>query len=114
MLAIVVHLPVAGDQISAGRTPLPVMNADRSVPPPVARAVLIKLYELLAPGGTLLLSNFHPRNPSRVYMEYWMDWAIYYRDEAEFLELASDLPDADVSLTTEDTGSQMFLQVRKP
>jgi extracellular factor (EF) 3-hydroxypalmitic acid methyl ester biosynthesis protein len=82
--------------------------------PPVARAVLAKLYELLAPGGTLLVGNFHPKNPSRIYMEYWMDWVIYYRDEAEFLELANDLPGAEVSLTQEETGSQMFLQVRKP
>jgi extracellular factor (EF) 3-hydroxypalmitic acid methyl ester biosynthesis protein len=81
--------------------------------PPVARAVLAKLYELLAPGGTLLIGNFHQNNPSRIYMEYWMDWVIYYRDEAEFLELASELPGADVTLTAEETGSQMFLQVRK-
>lgn len=81
--------------------------------PPVARAVLAKLYELLAPGGTLLIGNFHQNNPSRIYMEYWMDWVIYYRDEAEFLELASELPGADATLTAEETGSQMFLQVRK-
>ncbi len=82
--------------------------------PPVAKAVIGKLYELLAPGGVLTLGNFHTRNPSRVYMEYWMDWVIYYRDEAEFLELASELTDAQVTLTYEATGSQMFLKVRKP
>ncbi len=82
--------------------------------PPVARAVLGKLYELLAPGGTLLLGNFHVSNPSRVYMEYWMDWVIYHRDELEFFELASELEDAEVALTWEETGSQMFLQVKKP
>ena len=82
--------------------------------PPVAKAVLAKLYELLAPGGSLIVGNFHPKNPSRIYMEYWMDWAIYYRDETEFFELASDLPGADCTLATEETGSQMFLQVRKP
>lgn len=83
--------------------------------PPVAKAVLARLYELLAPGGTLLVGNFHGRNPSRIYMEYWMDWVIYYRDEAEFLELASELPaNAQTSLAFEATGSQMFLEVRKP
>src|SRR5262245_33120787 len=39
MLAIVVHVPVTGDQSSAGRTALPVLNDDRSVPPPVASAL---------------------------------------------------------------------------
>ena len=82
--------------------------------PPVARAVLGKLYELLAPGGTLLLGNFHVSNSSRVYMEYWMDWVIYHRDELEFFELASELEDAEVALTWEETASQMFLQVKKP
>src|SRR5262245_22106931 len=39
MLAIVVQVPVLRDQISAGRTALLVLNADRSVPPPVASAL---------------------------------------------------------------------------
>src|SRR5262245_45720004 len=39
MLAIVVHVPVVGDQISAARIALPVLNDDRSVPPPVTSAV---------------------------------------------------------------------------
>lgn len=82
--------------------------------PPVAKAVLGKLYEVLRPGGELVIGNFHTRNPSRVYMEYWMDWVIYYRDEDEFLELATGLPEAAVSLSFEETGSQMFLSVRKP
>lgn len=82
--------------------------------PPVGKAVLARLYELLAPGGEVLLSNFHTRNPSRVYMEYWMDWVVYDRDEAELFALASELPGAELSLASEETGSQMFLTVRKP
>src|SRR5262245_35306306 len=39
MLAIVVHVPVVGDQISAARIALPVLKADRSVPPPVTSAL---------------------------------------------------------------------------
>jgi extracellular factor (EF) 3-hydroxypalmitic acid methyl ester biosynthesis protein len=81
--------------------------------PPVAQAVLRRLYELLVPGGELLIGNFHPQNPSRLYMEYWMDWSIYYRDQREFLELVRELPDATSSLSFEETGSQMFLSVRK-
>jgi extracellular factor (EF) 3-hydroxypalmitic acid methyl ester biosynthesis protein len=81
---------------------------------PVAKAVLASLYEVLRPGGELLVGNFHVRNPSRVYMEYWMDWVIYYRDETEFVELAAELPGATLSLSFEETGSQMFLSVHKP
>jgi hypothetical protein len=42
-----------------------------------------------------------------------MDWSIYYRDQREFLELVRELPDATSSLSFEETGSQMFLSVRK-
>ena len=65
-------------------------------------------------GGVLLLGNFQPQNPSRIYMEYWMDWVIYYRDEAELRELASELQSAECTLLAEESGSQNFLKVRKP
>lgn len=81
---------------------------------PVAKAVIAKLYELLEPGGLLIVGNFHPRNPTRTYMEYWMDWVLYYRTETELAELASDLDGAEVDLSVEPTGSQMFLRVRRP
>jgi extracellular factor (EF) 3-hydroxypalmitic acid methyl ester biosynthesis protein len=82
--------------------------------PPVARQVLTRLYEVLEPGGELVLSNFHGRQSSRIYMEYWMDWVLYAREEEELLELAAHLPGAETSLSYEDTGSQLFLTVRKP
>lgn len=81
--------------------------------PPVAKAVLTKLWEVVAPGGELIVGNYHVKNATRIYMEYWMDWAIYHRTEAELLELAADLVGAQPTLTFEETGSQMFLSVRK-
>ena len=35
--------------------------------PSVAKAVLGKMYELLAPGGEMIIGNFHVSNPSRQY-----------------------------------------------
>jgi extracellular factor (EF) 3-hydroxypalmitic acid methyl ester biosynthesis protein len=81
---------------------------------PVAKAVLAKLYDMLAPGGELVVGNFHVRNPTRVYMEYWMDWVLCYRYEDEFVELASGLHGAEADLRFESTETQMFLRVRKP
>jgi extracellular factor (EF) 3-hydroxypalmitic acid methyl ester biosynthesis protein len=81
---------------------------------PVARVVLAKLYELLEPGGELIVGNFHVGNPTRIYMEYWMDWVLVYRTEADMHELAAGLPGAMAELSFEDTRSQMFLHVRKP
>ncbi len=80
----------------------------------VARAVLGRLYELVLPGGELVVGNFHERNPTRAYMEYWMDWVLVYRREDELLDLARDLPGAQTSLSFDQTGIQIFLRLRKP
>jgi extracellular factor (EF) 3-hydroxypalmitic acid methyl ester biosynthesis protein len=81
--------------------------------PPVAAAVLKKLYELLIPGGQMVIGNFHTSNPSRYYMEYWLDWVLYYRNEKEFRELVGDVSQADVDVLFDETRVQMFLHVSK-
>ncbi len=80
--------------------------------PPVAMVVLRKLFDLLVPGGQMLIGNFHVNNPSRHYMEYWCDWVLYYRTEEEFMALLEDKT-AEKSIMFEDSRSQMFLTVRK-
>jgi extracellular factor (EF) 3-hydroxypalmitic acid methyl ester biosynthesis protein len=82
--------------------------------PPVARAVLERMYELLLPGGTLLVGNYHVENPSRLYMEYWLDWALFLRTEESFQALADGIEDASKSITYDDSGCQMFLRLEKP
>ena len=81
--------------------------------PPVARAVLARCYDLLLPGGELIVGNYHASNPTRVYMEYWADWVLYYRTEQDMLDLAAGLPGAQASVEFEETGCQMFLRVKK-
>jgi extracellular factor (EF) 3-hydroxypalmitic acid methyl ester biosynthesis protein len=80
--------------------------------PPVAAVLLEKLYELLLPGGQLLVGNYSVKNPSRSYMEYWCDWVLYYRTEEEFTGLLNDKT-AKKTVFYENAGSQMFLQVKK-
>jgi len=81
---------------------------------PVAKTVLAKLYQMVEPGGRLLVGNFHVRNPTRLYMEYWMDWVLLYRSDEDMLELAQGLDGAQASVYYEGTRSQVFLDVRKP
>ena len=81
---------------------------------PVAKAVLRNLYRLLIPGGKMVIGNFHVRNPSTYYMEYWCDWVLYQRTEEEFEALLKNNLSADVSILFENTGSQMFLNIKKP
>ncbi len=81
--------------------------------PPVAKAVLKKLYQILKPGGEIIIGNFHVSNPSRVFMEYWLDWVLYYRSESDFLELLDPEWKIEKSVYFEDTKVQMFLQIKK-
>ncbi len=80
---------------------------------PVAQTLLAKLYDLLEPGGEIVIGNFHVGNPTRVYMEYWMDWVLFYRNEEEMLALADALPGARARISFEETKSQMFLHVTR-
>lgn len=81
--------------------------------PPVARALMAKLYDLLQPGGAMVVGNYHASNPSRYYMAYWLDWILYYRTEAEMLELTAPLSGAKTTITFDDSGAQMFLKVER-
>ena len=54
---------------------------------PMADHFIAGLVEALAPGGTLLLSNFAPSLVDIGYMEAFMDWNLNYRDEAQLLDL---------------------------
>ncbi|UCH63505.1 MAG: class I SAM-dependent methyltransferase [Fidelibacterota bacterium] len=81
--------------------------------PPVARAVLWNLYQLLQPEGEMIVGNFHVSNPNRIYMEYWGDWVLYYRTEEEFFNLLKSGAEAARSTTFDETGIQMFLQIKR-
>jgi len=81
---------------------------------PVAKAVIEKLYRLLAPGGEMVIGNFHVSNPSKHFMEYWGDWYLIHRTDEEFKNLLPETSGAQVSLIFENTGSQMFLDLKKP
>jgi extracellular factor (EF) 3-hydroxypalmitic acid methyl ester biosynthesis protein len=80
---------------------------------PVAKAIISKLYQLLMPGGELVVGNFHVSNPSKHFMEYWGDWHLFHRTEQEFKNLLSKSSAAEISVIFEDTGSQMFLDINK-
>lgn len=80
---------------------------------PVARALLGNLYQLLSPGAEMVIGNYHIWNPKRVYMEYWGDWALYYRTEDEFLDLLKSIPDARKSVFLDESDIQMFLRAHR-
>jgi len=81
--------------------------------PPVAKAVIGKLYQVLNVGGEMVIGNFHISNASRYYMEYWLDWVLYYRSEQEFRDLLINVNSAVADIVFEETGSQMLMQVKR-
>ena len=80
----------------------------------VAKALIVKFFQLLEKGGELLIGNYHEKNETRKYMEYIMDWTLYYRDEDSMLELVKNIPEPlEYNLSFEESGNQMFLHIKK-
>lgn len=80
----------------------------------VAKVLTEKLYSMLAIGGTLIIGNYHIENETRIYMEYIMDWVLFYRDEESLMELTSDFKGKfSVEIGFDNSGTQMFLKIIK-
>jgi extracellular factor (EF) 3-hydroxypalmitic acid methyl ester biosynthesis protein len=85
----------------------------------VCKRLMNIFYDMLAPGGLLVATNvsdvMNEARPFRYSMEYMLDWHLIYRD-AKRLEAAAPTAAApeDVAVLTEDSGVNVFLEVRKP
>ncbi len=78
-----------------------------------AQALTAKLYSQLAPGGTLIIGNMAPNNPSRWAMEDLAEWYLIYRTAEDLFDLCAQLPkDAAVRVFHEPLGINLFLEVR--
>lgn len=53
----------------------------------LARRLLTRMWEMVRPGGRVLIANFTPNNHGRGYMECFMDWTLIYRNEEALLNL---------------------------
>jgi len=76
-------------------------------------------YDMLAPGGLLIVTNvseaMNDSRPFRYSMEYFLDWHLIYRTGKEVAALAPDAASPDYCRTYgEDLGVNIFLEVRKP
>jgi len=73
------------------------------------------MYQWVAPGGLLVVTNVEPRNPLRHGMEHLLDWHLIYRNAAQMLKLRPEqAATEDVQVLTDDTGVNVFLEMRKP
>jgi extracellular factor (EF) 3-hydroxypalmitic acid methyl ester biosynthesis protein len=73
------------------------------------------MYDSLAPGGLLISTNVEPGNPLRYGMEHLLDWHLIYRTAPQMLLLRPQQAPADsAAVLCDETGVNVFLEVRKP
>ncbi len=63
------------------------------------------------PGGLVIITNVHPANPVRFYMEHVLEWYLQYRTESELKRLVPD--GLDAVTIADSTGLNVFLEIRK-
>lgn len=85
------------------------------LPQQICRQLAGIFYQLLAPGGLMVVTNVEQSNPSRNWMEYAVDWHLVYRDSRQMAKLVPEAAPSDsFRILSEATGVNLFLEVRKP
>jgi chemotaxis methyl-accepting protein methylase len=80
-----------------------------------AKALVKRLYDLLIPGGLLIIGNMNKCSLSNFWpMEFIADWSLQYRNDADMLDWAEGLGASAAWTETERTGRVRMLFVRKP
>jgi hypothetical protein len=72
-------------------------------------------YDQLLPGGTLIVGNVVPANPTRAFMDHVLEWVLIHRTEAELRSLfsRSRFGDTPVKFLLEPAGVDLFAFCRK-
>ncbi|HJW42576.1 MAG TPA: PilZ domain-containing protein [Rhizomicrobium sp.] len=79
-----------------------------------SKALVKQLYDLLTPGGLLIIGNMNDCPLSNYWpMEFISDWTLYYRNDTEMLDWAAGLNAASAWTETERTGRVRMLFVRR-
>jgi extracellular factor (EF) 3-hydroxypalmitic acid methyl ester biosynthesis protein len=85
------------------------------LPDTTCKQLMDVFYEMTAPGGLLVATNVEPSNPLRHGMEHLLDWHLTYRREPDLRAVRPGKADDDnVSVRTDATGVNLFIEVRKP
>jgi extracellular factor (EF) 3-hydroxypalmitic acid methyl ester biosynthesis protein len=72
-------------------------------------------YDMLLPGGTLIVGNVVPSNPTRAYMDHILEWVLLHRSADELRELfgRSRFGSTPVRLQVESAGVDLFAFCQK-
>lgn len=80
-------------------------------PDNVCRNLTHLYHRWVRPGGLLVTTNVHPKNPERYCMEHLLEWYLIYRDEAQMEALAPE--GSNPHVFADDTGVNVFSFIRK-
>lgn len=78
----------------------------------VCRRLMQLFYGWLRPGGLIVVTNVHPRNGVRYFLQHLLEWNLVYRTEADMENLGREF--GHYAVSTDATGVNVFLEVRKP
>lgn len=81
----------------------------------LAQYITARLFELLRPGGRLLIGNYTPDTRDAGYMEAYMGWELTYRDADAMQGLMARVPAASIAATgilRDETGAVIYLDAR--
>lgn len=77
----------------------------------ICARLLELFYRWTDPGGLVVATNVHPRNPVRYFIEHLLEWNLVYRDNEKMLSLAP--PGSQSVVTDDETRVNVFLESRK-
>lgn len=78
----------------------------------VCKRLVNMMFQMLAPGGSLVVCNFTPANPIRCFMKYVLDWNLIHRTPEEVARLAES--EARQELTLSPGGVETYLHLARP
>ena len=77
----------------------------------VCQRLISLFYSWTLPDGLVAVTNIHPQNNAKHFMEYLLEWHVIYRDETHLEQLA--LVDGETAILGDETGVNIFLTIRK-
>jgi extracellular factor (EF) 3-hydroxypalmitic acid methyl ester biosynthesis protein len=78
----------------------------------ICARLLDLFYRWTEPGGLVVSTNVHPKNPVRFFLEHLLEWNLIYRDQEQMMAIK---PFGSQSVVTEEeTRVNIFLESRKP